>query len=245
MATDSIQPKSYAMIDVDQAPKSPGIYAWYVNFSAGPEDWRVRPSADGDLAIDGYLDLLRKYASYYDPLPIGLDGRGSYGARWEGALTLRNPMRQNGHSENGNAAADEMSELGRLADTLSTEERRRLMTQILEASAPIFSAPLYIGIAENLRQRLLTHRRDFTKTSDWLREHPEDSGKVQALGKSFGQRAAARSIPMRHLRAWVIALASEQEGEQAGDSVDENMKTAAGSAEWLLHRLYHPILGRR
>ncbi|MFC9063542.1 hypothetical protein ACFTXB_36865, partial [Streptomyces sp. NPDC057074] len=105
------------------------------------------------------------------------------------------------------------------------------MATILEMAAPVFSSPLYIGVAENLRERLRTHRRDFTKAYDWLREHPEDAAEVRAKGKTFGARAAARNMTMRQLEAWVIDL-----GDQEDDALTlKHLRHTAPSAEGLLH----------
>ncbi|WP_380277440.1 GIY-YIG nuclease family protein [Kitasatospora purpeofusca] len=228
------------MLDVDQAPESPGLYAWYVNFSAGPHDWKMQPSPDGDQAIEGFLRLLRKYAGYYEPLPIALRGSGSYGATWEGELELDTPMREPGAATSG-VDVEEDKRLEILMGSLDNEERRRVMATIMEMASPVFSSPLYIGVATNLRDRLRTHRRNFTKTYEWLREHPEDTETVRAKAKSFGARAAARNIAMANLEAWIIDI-----GETGSDDLTtKHLRDTAESAEWLLHRMYAPILGRQ
>lgn len=230
----------YSMLDVDEAPEAPGLYAWYVSFRASPHDWKMQPSPQGDQAIDGFLRLLRRYAGYYEPLPISLRGRGSYGAAWEGDLELDTPLRQPNEDADA-SSAEEDKRLAILMNSLDSQERRRVMATILEMASPVFSSPLYIGVAENLRERLRTHRRDFTKAYDWLREHPEDAAEVRAKGKTFGARAAARNMTMRQLEAWVIDL-----GDQEDAAVTlKHLRHTAQSAEWLLHRLYAPILGRQ
>ncbi|WEH16316.1 hypothetical protein [Streptomyces sp. VNUA24] len=238
--TNALSHSHYSMLDVDQAPETPGLYAWYVSFRASPHDWKMKPSPEGDQAIEGFLRLLRKYAGYYEPLPIALRGRGSYGVAWEGELELDTPLRDPDEGSHA-ASAEEDKRLAILMNSLASEERRRVMATILEMASPVFSSPLYIGVAENLRERLRTHRRDFTKAYDWLREHPEDAETVRTKGKTFGARAAARNMAMGHLEAWVIDL-----GDQADNAVTiKHLRNTAESAEWLLHRLYAPILGRQ
>jgi hypothetical protein len=228
------------MLDVDEAPEAPGLYAWYVSFKASPHDWKMQASPQGDQAIEGFLRLLRRYAGYHEPLPITLRGRGSYGTTWGGDLALDTPLRQPDEEADAHSArGDKRLEI--LMGSLDSQERRRVMATILEMASPVFSAPLYIGVAENLRERLRTHRRDFTKAYEWLREHPEDAAEVRAKGKTFGARAAARDMTMRQLEAWVIDL-----GDQEDDDVTlKHLRHTAQSAEWLLHRLYAPILGRQ
>ncbi|MGW2766153.1 hypothetical protein [Streptomyces sp. NPDC001275] len=43
-----------------------------------------------------------------------------------------------------------------------------------------------IGRGQRLLASSRTHRRDFTKAYDWLREHPEDAEVVRAKGRTFG-----------------------------------------------------------
>lgn len=238
--TDQLPLVRFSMRDVDRAPESPGLYAWYVTFRAGPQDWKVSPGPNGDQAIEGFLNIIREYAGYYEPLPIELAGRGSYGTKWEGLLEQDFPLRepQDGSDKN---RAEASSQLNKLLESLANEERRRVMTTILQRASPIFSSPLYIGVAENLRQRLGQHKNNYMKAYDWLREHPSDIDIVRARGKSFGARAAARGIAMEHLEAWIIDLANEEDNK----TTKKHLRSTAEAAEWLLHRLYSPILGRQ
>lgn len=236
---NTMQPHRYSMLDVDQVPESPGIYAWYVQFQATEQDWRLKASPDGDLAIEGFLGLIEKYAGYYEPVPIKVTGRGTYGARWDGEMARDYALgdRAGASGENTRSSA----KLEKLIDSLDTESRREVLARILESTAPIFSSPLYIGVAENLRNRLRQHRRDFSAASEWLRDHPEDLEKIRLRGKDFGHRAAARGIAMEHLNVWVLDLA---EDGTSGLPVS-HLRATAESVEWLLHRLYTPILGRQ
>lgn len=228
------------MLDVSQAPESPGLYAWYVTFRAGPHDWKFRPSPQGDQAIVGFLNLLRKYAGYYEPHPLVLSARGAYGAKWAGRLELTHPLRAQSEDDPTDKE-DPLDDLPQLAKALDAEEHRRILAMILQKATPAFSAPLYIGVAENLRQRLSQHQQDFARTQEWLQEHPEDAEIVKTRGKSFGQRAAARNIAMEHLEAWIIELSAEED-----DGITKkSLRSTAESAEWLLQRLYSPILGRQ
>ncbi len=226
------------MLDVDRAPEAPGISAWYAVFRAGPPDWKLKPGPNGDEAIDGFLNLIRRYAGYHEPLPIDLVGRGTYGARWRGDLVLDDPLRAPEQTADGDAGSVERT--SRLMGAVESEDRRRTMAKVLEMVSPAFSSPLYIGVAENLRTRLSQHKQSVTRAAEWLRDHPDDAEVVQARGKSFGARAAARDIPMEHLEAWVIEL-----DDQQGQLSTKQLRTVAESAEWLLHRLYGPILGRQ
>lgn len=238
--TDDLPIPRFSMHEVDQAPERPGLYAWYAAFVASPRDWEFQASPNGDLAINGFLGVIRKYAGYFEPMPIGLTGRSSYGARWDGSLMIDFPLRSGEPSaQDGTQQPDQ--ELAALADALDTEERRKVMAMILRDAAPLFSSPLYVGVAENLRSRLQAHRREFTRAADWLREHPEDMERVRLGGKSFGPRAAARGIAMEHLEVWIMALDPDCDPSLT----TKHLRNTAEAAEWLLHRLYSPTLGRQ
>jgi hypothetical protein len=226
------------MLDVDQAPEAPGIYAWYAVFRASPQDWKLKAGPHGDEAIDGFLNLIRRYASYHEPSPIDLVGKGTYGARWHGDLVLDYPLRAPSEADGDDSSSADR--LGKLVDAIESEDRRQTLAKMLEMVTPAFSSPLYIGVAENLRNRLCQHRQNFTNASEWLQDHPDDAEIIQVKGKSFGARAAARDIPMEYLEAWVIDL-----NHQRSDLSSKQLRSIAESAEWLLHRLYGPILGRQ
>ncbi|GLW25313.1 hypothetical protein Mame01_53550 [Microbispora amethystogenes] len=228
----------FKMSSVDQAPQTPGLYAWYVKFQAGSQDWRIRPEGEVDGAIEGFLQLLTRYASYHAPLPIDLQGVGAYGARWRGHVELDRPLQEE-------LDGDELvmdKRLDAIRDTLASEGRRRVMAELLMAATPFFSSPLYIGVAENLRVRLQQHHRDFTDAYDWLLDHPEDAPLVKAKGKSFGQRAAARGISMDTLVAWVLHFDADDADIDA--IMNSEIRRTAEAAEWVLHQLYSPILGK-
>lgn len=241
---DEVTMARYRMDQVDQAPESPGLYAWYVKFHADRPDWELSPTSDGDASIDGFTRLLIKYAGYFEPLPVTLRGRGSYGAKWSGSLELDFPLRPpeaeiEGEATNDSGIDPHVQE--RLKGAVESEPRRRVMSQILSAAVPVFSSPVYIGVAGNLRQRLSQHYEDFTDARDYLRTHPSAVESMKYQGRNFGYRAAGRLIALEHLEVWVLELGEEF---QEYCSV-ENIREAAESAEWLMHRMFGPTLGRR
>ncbi|WP_433562294.1 hypothetical protein ACQP1O_33080 [Nocardia sp. CA-151230] len=238
-ATERLSPRRYSMLDVDQAPQSPGLYAWYVGFLAGPHDWRTDPGPDGDMAVGGFLRLLTRYASHFEPLPIALRSSGSYGSVWQGSLERDAPL---GDAEDKSQGLElEDKRLDQLMDSLGNEDRRRAISEILAMAAPVFSTPLYIGVATDLRERLCVHRRDFGRAYEWLRDHPDDRDRLRLEAKNFGSRAAARNITMDRLEAWVIDVGEGSDNEFS----TQKLRQIAQTAEWLLNRFHTPILGRQ
>ncbi|MFF9216141.1 GIY-YIG nuclease family protein [Streptomyces viridosporus] len=128
-----------------------------------------------------------------------------------------------------------------LTETINSQDGRHVLAVLLEQVTPIFSAPLYIGVAENIQKRLKQHRLKYNQGMEWLQANPSDVDVLQSRANSFGLRAAARGIAMEHLEAWVIDL-SEMNHDGASA---KKLRETARSAEWLLHRMFSPILGRQ
>ncbi|RAJ62735.1 hypothetical protein K376_01463 [Streptomyces sp. PsTaAH-130] len=243
--TDDRAALRFGMLDVEQAPESPGVYAWYVKFHASVQDWETNPVDGRDASIEGFLSLLREYASFYEPLPISLRGSAPYGGRWDGTLELDHGVnhKQSQSSETGaERRENDRRERDReaLENTISSQTGRRALAQLLGRATPVFSSPLYIGVAENLNERLQKHRSNYSRAMEWLRKSPNDMERLREDAKNFGQRAASRGIPMENLEAWVIDL----KVLESSTSVN-SLRESAQSAEWLLHRLFTPVLGRQ
>lgn len=236
--------RRYGMLELERAPESPGLYAWYVSLQIGPQDWRTRPEDGRDAATEGFLELLREYAGYYEPLPIELRGNAPYGGSWNGTLELDHGLsvRRSGHglplTDQDRAAEKDRKAL---SDTLDSQDGRRVLASLLEHSTPVFSAPLYIGVSDNIRQRLLKHRANYSTGVDWLTGNPDGADALKEKANSFGLRAAARGIAMENLEAWVIDLGDGGGSEMSTKILGET----ARSAEWLLHRIFSPVLGRQ
>ncbi|MEZ7240061.1 hypothetical protein QYS60_20110 [Rhodococcus sp. GXMU-t2271] len=240
---DSPEIQKFGMSEVDRVPEGPGIYAWYAKFRAGKYDWMARPENGQDAAIESFLDLIRHYASYYEPLPINLKGAAPYGGLWSGSLELDHGVPRSVVSSAKGDPLNEILEKDRdaLEAAISSESSRQILAELLSGITPVFSAPLYIGVAENLQSRLKKHRATYTSGIDWLADHPEGAEELRSKANSFGLRAAARGIAMEHLEVWVIDL----EAKYGSENSIADLRVTARSAEWLLHRLFSPILGRQ
>ncbi|WP_329092385.1 hypothetical protein [Streptosporangium sp. NBC_01469] len=237
------------MFDVDSAPNGPGLYAWYVRpqVSISKSD----TIADEEEAAAAFLDALQRYALVYEPPSIDLRGESAYEARWAGKIHVEYPLSalgefvqpgtpqiQGGASDTGGAEESAARSLFRAAHSYT---KRNSLTQVLDQAIPIFAAPLYIGIAADLKKRLSRHKSDFTRISDYLRNRPDDRSRAIKQARSFGHRAAARQVAMEDLEVWVLDLEPLIHAGMSGD----DLRDITRSAEWYLHRLFSPILGRR
>lgn len=236
------------MLDVDSAPDGPGLYAWY----AHPQvvvPMSNESRADEDAAAD-FVNALQRYALLHEPSPISIKGASSYNIKWEGELRSEYPLASlnNIVSLDSQSAVDSdddypdqgstISHLQRVATSPST---RSTLTRILGSAIPVFATPLYIGITENLRKRLKRHKADFERVSDYLRNRPDDRERALNQARTFGHRAAARQVAMEDLEVWLLDVSKLVQADVNSDDV----RVITSSAEWYLHRLFSPILGRR
>jgi hypothetical protein len=114
---------------------------------------------------------------------------------------------------------------------------------ILEAF-PVFSAPIYIGKAKNLRNRLIEHATTFRKYHDAIAREPHRREELlEHLRKQdpdFGARAAVLNFGADELKVipWQI------QDSVSVDLTEAEQEDIATALEWLLNRWYRPICGR-
>lgn len=236
-----------SMFDLDLAPQSPGLYAWYVHPQIPIPIWDSADDDEGAAAT--FIDALQRYALVHEPPAIELRGTSAYDARWEGKIQMDYPFStfnglvQDAHvlDEASNTPHAEDSTGHSLFRVAHCRTKRDILARVLTQAIPIFSTPLYIGIATDLRQRLTRHKSDFTRIGDYLRNRPDERQKAIKQAKSFGHRAAARQVAMEDLEVWVLDLTTPLKSGMSADDI----KDITHSAEWYLHKLFAPILGRR
>jgi hypothetical protein len=107
-----------------------------------------------------------------------------------------------------------------------------VLKQILEASVPLFAAPVYIGVAkESLRKRLATHRNLLEQYRERVGMRDDDDATLSDQGHSFAYNAMV-------LRGWrpTDMVAYVMEMPSAGEM--------ALPTENILNRINYPLCGR-
>jgi hypothetical protein len=198
----------HSYLELDGAPQSAGIYAWYVDFPMGAMDWQPHVTAGADLGVMAAFTTLRDFATYHRQRPIRLRGAGDYDASWSGALRASQLDQQITRllageeldlSESGNSTA------ASLAQVLHHPTERELLGDALREITPIFSSPVYIGVASNLRERLATHRGDYEKAHKYLEQNPDHRESLEQSPK-FGVRLAAANVPLDYLVVYTLEV---------------------------------------
>jgi hypothetical protein len=203
--------------EIDLAPETPGVYAWYSRLVISKADIddivkRVRMArqeseAKARLEVEDALD--RFIFSPYRETPYQVALRGQLKPKFSGEV-LHEPSKSD-------------SLIGRLA---SNPERFRTVSEVLKSAAPWFTAPLYIGMAINLRSRLKQHRNKIVE----LRDVQGLASIDDAAEAGFANQVVARNFDPTNLFVHIA--------EVDVDTGEHN------DLENILNRINYPIFGR-
>lgn len=207
-------PTCLAWSEIEQAPKAPGLYAWYSQLLISNADIeavikQIKEKQDKSGArtvVENALDRL--IFSPYRETPYHITLRGQLKPKFSGEA-LHEPPKPD-------------SLIERLADN---PERFRAISYILKYAAPWFTAPLYIGMAINLRDRLIQHRNKIVELRD--RDSPTDNEMTEA---GFANQVVARNFDPTNLFVHITQVTVE--------SSEHN------DLENILNRINYPIFGR-
>lgn len=209
--------RSLTWSEIDLAPETPGVYAWYSRLVISKADIdavinRVREARQqGELQARAEVEeaLDQFIFSPYRETPYQVALRGQLKPKFSGEVT-HEPSRSE-------------SLVGRLA---SNPERFRTVSEVLKTAAPWFTAPLYIGMAINLRSRLRQHRNKIVELRD-LQGH----GSIDDVAEAgFANQVVARNFDPTNLFVH-IAEVNVDTGEH-------------NDLENILNRINYPIFGR-
>ena len=203
--------------ELELAPEGPGVYAWYSRL--------VIARADVEGVIKRVKDAQSKdEVVARQEVEAALD-RFIYGPYRETPyqVSLRGQLKPKFSGEVQHEPSKSDSLIGRLA---SKPERFRTVTDVLKTAAPWFTAPLYIGMAINLRSRLMQHRNKIVE----LRDIQSQASIDDPAEAGFANQVVARNFDPTNLFVHVAEL-SVDTGEH-------------NDLENILNRINYPIFGR-
>lgn len=208
----------YKWEEISKVPAEPGVYAWYYSPEITERDLNIATEKINSLKSQNHLDEARQYTStFLDKFVFRYFKEDSYKVILHAALKPQYKGSVD-HSEGPSQS---------LIDRI-VEEPGRLITikEILKEAAPYFSSPIYIGMSDQVGQRLMSHKNLIQR----YREKQITEYTAEAKEHSFAQQVCARSIPPACLFVMVRLIESPRK-----DYVD---------AENILNRINYPILGR-
>jgi hypothetical protein len=210
--------RAYSWPEIEQVPETTGVYAWYSRLEIGRADVEgviaevTEAKEKGDVqkaraVFSGALD--RFVFGPYKESPYRVELRGALKPRFGGEVN-HEPSRSE-------------SLLDRLVDQ---PDRFRKIAAILAGVAPGFTAPLYIGMAINLRSRLRKHKRRIIE----LRDNGGSPSTDDLADAGFANQVAARGFEPTNLFVMIAEVPVET--------------TEHNDIENILNRINFPIFGR-
>ena len=236
----------YAFSDIDNAPESPGLYSWYGLLRSGRGTWGKHVEEGTDHGEGRSRRALRLHTEHYATAPLEVSVRTAFSAAWCGTLDDKSVTSLCSTLENAEDASLEESDrvaAPKLQSTLQSPKMRELLFDVLQQSAPVFSAPLYVGVAESLRTRLRRHAHNLNVHARLSVNRPDyfDNITDPKIVGTFAFRAARQGFSPDSLEVWILDL-SRFSG--AGHT-ERQLREVAEACEWLLNRWHRPQLGRR
>lgn len=237
---DNINTLRLAFGDVSRAPQVPGLYAWYARPTLFKADIKYALQDGEDVGQTRTRSVLARHTARFDPLPKRLYSRSAFGGKWRGEMSdqgrsrirrtlLQNPPLQKNSIEQ------------KIFSATTTEEKRKYLSEVLEAAHPVIASPIYIGVTNNLKRRLKEHTEGFLEVKDYCRRIDGYLARLKEQidwkGADFAQRAAAAEFSSDNLFAMILPLESGFDEDDHQDLLH--------SAEWLLNRWYTPTFGRK
>lgn len=203
--------------EIDTAPETSGVYAWYSRLAISKADVAAIIKNVKEAQHKGEREARQIVEEALDRFVFGPFRESPY------QVTLRGPLKPKYSGPVEHEPAKSESLVGRLA---SDPERLRPIADILKGAAPWFTAPLYIGMAIDLRQRLRQHRDKISQ----LREHDGNLNADDSYEAGFARQVVARNFDPTNL--FVFYTEIEVESSEHND------------IENLLNRINFPIFGR-
>lgn len=209
--------RTLSWTEIEQAPEAAGVYAWYSKLQISKADVadfvtkvtnaKARDEQEARLLVEAALDRFIFNPYRESPYQVILSGQ------------LK--PRFNGEIKHEPSRSDSL-----VARLVKSPERFIAVAQVLSVVAPAFTAPLYIGMAANLRIRLRNHKR---KIIEYRNQHrsPDLDESVEA---GFARQVAARGFDPTNLFVHVTEV-NVDTGEQ-------------NDIENILNRINYPIFGR-
>jgi hypothetical protein len=208
--------------NVSMAPDRPGIYAWYAEIKVGLPDWIGDHNDEQDLGATRLRKALDAFSSYFTRHRLNVEARSYFSTRWRGDL-----------EDIGRTAQSRA-----VTESLQAADRRELLVSVISSACPVFTNPLYIGVADSLRQRLKQHSEEYFGLRDAQRNAP-DAFAEYGKQETFAQRAFRLGLKEENLKVFLKPI------EVIGNLDREAVRETLEAGEWLLNQWSTPLLGRK
>jgi hypothetical protein len=229
--------RRYAFRDVAEAPKGPGVYAWYAKAPIGPRDWQQCIFEGRDQGVDNFMRVLAAHTRRFANINLRVSAESSFDTAWEGTLK-DTAMDALADVLGGMTTTDEDESTFR--SVVHDAELRQVFASVLANTAPAVASPIYIGKAKLLADRLQDHT---SRISLLLKRCRLNRAYLDRLPEKdeFADRAVKMGFNDESLEVYTWDFTQY---EATGFS-KEKLNALAVSLEFLLNRWHRPLLGRK
>ena len=229
-----IESDFHSIENVGEAPEEPGLYVWYAKLKLGRADWDdTCPGARGN-GKRLFLRALKDHVEKHHALPLNVEAKTIFSMTWSGQIDPEEPRWL--------ADLDIIDSEALVDDAASSNINRGVLYDLIGAAAPLFTSPLYIGIAveQTLRSRLSNHQSLYM--SEW-RQLESDSLYPNRIDApvNFAERAIKCGFTPSDLHYKTITFKKEVSQEL---SFEDRIRILR-AAEHIFNRTAKPILGRK
>jgi hypothetical protein len=166
---------------------------------------------------------------------MSIGAKGHLWSSWTGSITETGTQRLAGLLDRLDPQ-EEPQTARELHWTLQNASARELLARVLHDASPRLSAPVYIGVAINLRRRLSRHIDTLAKARNII----DGGGNLtDVLAHTFGGRAAEAGLGIDDLRIAVLPV------PEFAELTENDLRRIAAAAEFVLNRWHHPLFGER
>lgn len=215
----------YQWSEVPSISDVPGIYAWYYMPEITEFDVdKIINSVQNHISKENRDDAYKEVESFLEQFIF------SYFTEEPYQTILRGPLKPTYEGQLHHRPGVSTTLIDRLVDD---PERLRTVKAVLEASAPDFASPIYIGMSEKLGRRLKNHRKLIEKYRAKRPDTPfapDDEIRSDQRDQSFAKQIAEREINPQRLFVMIRLIDAG-----ANHYVD---------LENILNRIHYPLLGR-
>ena len=211
-------PRKLSYSDLSIAPQTSGVYAWYSSLRIGARDLH-----DFEQTVIEIRDDRAKAVVYVEERLNSLLFKKYREDDYQ--IVLQGALKPKYEGDARHVPRPSTNLVERLIDDPS---RLKIVAEAIGTAAPYFTAPLYIGMAKNLRERLGRHKQLIETLYDSLRSR--NGIEIKDNDAGFARQIVARGFDPMTLFVYVHEV-----DVKTNEQVD---------VESILNRINFPIFGR-
>ncbi|GHX89737.1 hypothetical protein VCSRO67_1834 [Vibrio cholerae] len=225
--------KRYKFDELHRVTDEPGIYCWFGSLKIERVDW----SRDGE----DFVSLVTSIFALYRPSNLIAEVKSNFGLKWNSNLEERSLASWRDAVTNKITSDESIVSSHGVDVVLSSEGNRNIISEFLNVSQEVMASPLYIGKAYSLKKRLLEHK---SQIDSLFEVSPKGKDKFYFEGESFAERVYGAGFSAEELIVYTLDIKSICDHFQVNEPSSEDAKKIVLFIEYMLNRMYRPILGK-